>query len=267
MLTGTIWPMASTSDRVRVSLVAVTAVLQAAAVPLTTWAFGPSSDTSEISRTYHSSVTPAGYSFYVWGLVYGACLALAVYQLIPAQQERTVHRLTGWWLVGAFTANTLSVLIFGTRAIWLAQILILILVGYLVVAARCFLTAGPATSTAEEILLRLPVMLYLGWATLVAAAGLATTFRSWGMSASARWANEIGVVLVFSALIMSLFVVSRLVAVIGFLVTACWALLAVALATESNSVRLASVLAIVIMLAVVLGRILRSPERRTVLFG
>jgi hypothetical protein len=55
--------------------------------------------------------------------------------------------------------------------------------------------------------------------------------------------------------------------VIGFLLTACWALLAVALATDSNSVRLASVIAIVIMVAVVLGRTLRSPDRRAVLFG
>jgi len=51
------------------------------------------------------------------------------------------------------------------------------------------------------------------------------------------------------------------------LLTACWALLAVALATDSNSVRLASVIAIVIMVAVVLGRALRSPDRRAVLFG
>jgi hypothetical protein len=83
------------------------------------------------------------------------------------------------------------------------------------------------------------------------------------MPASARWVNEIGVVLVVSALI----VVGRLVAVLGFLLTACWALLAVALATQSNSVRNAAVLGIVIMVAVVIGRTVRSPERRTVLFG
>jgi hypothetical protein len=159
------------------------------------------------------------------------------------------------------------VLIFGTRTIWLAQILIVILVGYLVVAARGFLVVGRARTAAEEILLRLPVMIYLGWAIFVTAAGFATTFRSWGMPASARWVNEIGVVLVFGALIMSLFVVSRLVAVLGFLLTACWALLAVALATDSNSVRMTAVLAIVILLAVAIGRTLRSPERRVVLFG
>jgi hypothetical protein len=87
------------------------------------------------------------------------------------------------------------------------------------------------------------------------------------MPASARWVNEVGVVLVLSATIVSLFVVSRLVAVLGFLLTACWALLAVALATQSNSVRNAAVLAIVIMVAAVIGRTLRSPDRRAVLFG
>jgi hypothetical protein len=261
------WAMAQTSDRVRVILVAVTAVLQTVAVPFTTWALGPSSTTRAISEANSSPVTPAGYSFYVWGLIWIACLALAVYQLLPSQQERRVHRLTGWWLFGAFTASTLSVLIFGTRTIWLAQILIVILVGYLIVAARAFLLVGPAPSLAEQIFLRLPVMIYLGWATLVAAAGFATVFRSWGMPAAARWANAIGTLLVVSALIMSLFVVGRLVAVLGFLLTASWALFAIAVATNSNSVRNASVLAIVIMVAVVIGRTLRSPERRTVLLG
>jgi hypothetical protein len=265
--TGTMLAMAGTSDRVRVTLVAVMAVAQAVSGPLTTQALGPSSNTGAISDANASPVTPAGYAFSVWGLIYAACLALAVYQLLPSQQKRTVHRLTGWWLFGAFTTSALWVPVFGTRTIWLSQILIVILVVYLVLAARAFLQVGPAPSTAEEVFLRLPVMIYLGWATLAAAAGFATTFRAWGMPASARWVNEIGVVLVLSATIMSLFVVSRLVAVIGFLLTAGWALLAVAVATESNSVRNAAVIAIVIILAAVIGRILRSPNRRAVLLG
>ena len=259
--------MSRTSDRVRVIFVAVTAVAQAVAAPLTTLALGPRSNIGAISDANASPVTPAGYAFAVWGLIYAACIALAIYQLLPSQHERWVHRQTGWWLAGAFTVSALWVPVFGSRNLWLAQILIVILVGYLIVAARGFLVVGPAESTAEEVFLRLPVMIYLGWASLAAAAGFATTFRSWGMPASARWVSEIGVVLVLSATIMSLFIVSRLVAVAGFLLTACWALLAVAIATDSSSVRNAAVLAIVILLAVVIGRTLRSPQRRVVLFG
>ncbi len=107
--------MAGTSDRVRVVLVTVAAVAQAVSGPLTTLALGPSSNTGAISDANASPVTPAGYAFSVWGLIYAACLALAVYQLLPSQQERTVHRLTGWWLFGAFTASALWVPVFGTR--------------------------------------------------------------------------------------------------------------------------------------------------------
>jgi translocator protein len=261
------WAMARTSDRVRAIVVAVTAVAQAAAAPLTTWALGSSSSTGAISDANITPVTPADYAFAVWGLIYAACLALAIYQLLPSQQERTVHRQTGWWLAGAFLCAALWVPVFGTRSLWLAQILILILVGYLVVAARSFVLLGPAPTVAEEVFLRLPVMIYLGWATAAAAAGFAVTFRSWGMPATARWANSIGTLLVVSALIMSFLVVFRLVAVVGFLLTACWALFAIAVATDSNSVRNAAVIAIVIMLAVVIGRTVRSPDRRAVLFG
>jgi len=44
-------------------------------------------------------------------------------------------------------------------------------------------------------------------------------------------------------------------------------LVAVAVGTYVDSVRLAAVLAIIVVLAVVLGRTLRSPDRRAVLFG
>ena len=70
--------MAPTSDRVRVICVAVTAITQAAAAPLTTWALGPRSNTGAISDANASPVTPAAYAFWVWGLIYAACLALAI---------------------------------------------------------------------------------------------------------------------------------------------------------------------------------------------
>ena len=87
------------------------------------------------------------------------------------------------------------------------------------------------------------------------------------MPAEARWTNEISVVLVLSATIMSLFVVGRLAAVLGFVLTGCWALVAVAIGTYVDSVRLAAILAITVVVAVVIGRTLRSPDRDVVLFG
>jgi hypothetical protein len=253
--------VARTSDRVRAIFVAVTSVAQ---VAVGTFA-GP--NIGSISDDNATPVTPAGWAFGIWILIYAGCLGLAIYQLAPGQQRRRVHRRSGWWLVGAFAASTAWVPVFGAQVLWLAQILIILLTVCLVFAARGFLLVGPARTPAEIGLLRLPVMLYLGWATVATAAGFATTFRSWGMPASARWVTEICVVLVLSAAIMSLFVVGRLFAVAGFLLAACWGLVAVAANTAASSVRLAAILAIVVLVSVVFGRTLRSPERRSVLLG
>ncbi len=259
--------MVKSSDRTRAVLVAVMAVAQVLSGPVTRLAMGPEADQKPISDANLSPVTPAGWAFAIWAVIYAGSLVLAVYQLLPKQLPRTLHRRTGWWLVGAFTASTVWVPIFGTRVIWLSQVVILMLVLCLIFVARRFTELGPAETAAERFAFRLPVMIYLGWATVASAAGFGAMFRSWGMSQTSRQMSEVGVALVLSATIASLFVVGRLAAIVGFLLAAFWGLIAVAVATYADAVRLAVVLAIVVVLAAVVGRTLRSGERRTVLLG
>ena len=117
--------MSAASDRLRSTTVAVFAVAQVLSAPLTSLALGPSSDQGPISDANLSPVTPAGYAFAIWGLIYLASLALAAYQVLPSQQARRVHRTTGWWLAGAFAASTVWVPIFGSQTIWLSQLVII----------------------------------------------------------------------------------------------------------------------------------------------
>jgi benzodiazapine receptor len=259
--------MVKTSDRTRAILVAVMAVAQVLSGPVTALAMGPDAGQKPISDANLSTVTPAGWAFAIWALIYAGSLVLAVYQLLPSQLPRQLHRTTGWWLVGAFTASTVWVPIFGSGVIWLSQVTIIMLVVCLIFVARRFTRIGPAANAAERYAFRLPVMLYLGWATLACAAGFGAMFRSWGMSPDSRQTSEVGVALVLSATIASLFVVGRLAAIVGFLLAAFWGFIAVAVGTYADSVRLAVVVGLIVVLAAVIGRTLRSGERRTVLLG
>ncbi|WP_375424657.1 hypothetical protein [uncultured Friedmanniella sp.] len=252
------------SDRIRSVAVVVTAVAEVVVGSLSSTVGG---DVGAISDQNRSPVTPAGYAFAIWGLIYLAALALAVYQARPGQREREVHRRTGWWLVAAFTASTVWVPVFVSGAIWLSQVIILGLVACLAVAARQFVATGPAATTTERLALRLPVTLYLGWATLAAAAGFGTTFRSLGMPERAGWVTGVSLVLVLMATAVSVVAVGRLVAVVGYAFTAGWALVAVAAATDVFLVRIAAVGALLVILAVLARRTSTSREPRTVLFG
>jgi hypothetical protein len=258
--------MTGQPDRLRTIAVAGTAVAQVIASPLTTLAIGPSSNTSAISDDNVSPVTPAGYAFAIWGLIYLGCLALAVYQLLPSQQDREVHRRTGWWLVGAFSASAIWVPIFGLRLLWLAQFVILALVGCLAVAATRLSRIRSAT-TSERVLLRLPVMLYLGWAVLASAAGFGATFRSLGLSETGTLVTAVSLVLLAVATIASVIIVLRLTAVASFVFAACWALVAVAVGTYDGSVRLAALVAVGAALAALIVRSRRTSRTGTVLLG
>lgn len=246
--------------------VAVTALSQLLSSPVSSAVQG-GSNTGAIADAHLSPVTPAGYAFSIWGLIYAASLALAVYQLLPSQRHREVHRRTGWWIAAAFLASTVWVPIFGTRTIWLSQIVIVMLVGCLAMATIRLMRSGPAGSQGERWLLRLPVTLYLGWATLASFAGFGTTFRSLGMPERAGWVTVLSVVLLIVATTVSTGVVWRETAVAGFAFTACWALVAVAVATYEAPVRVVALLALVAVLVALVLRTRRSRQAGVALFG
>ena len=255
------------SDRTRSIAVAVTAVAQAAVGLGASLVVDSDSSTAAISADYRSPLTPAGYAFSIWALIYAACLALAVYQALPAQRERDVHRRTGWWLVAAFTASAVWVPIFSTRTLWLAQIVLLVLLGCLVVASRRLSQLGPATEPRERLALRLPVTLYLGWVTLATVAGFGATFRSFGMPRRGGWATLVAVLLLLAATAFAIVVVGRFLAVAGFALAACWALVAVSVGTSSGVVRAAAIVAALLVLAVLVLRARNSRQPATVLLG
>ena len=245
----------------------VTALAQVLSAPVTGLVLGGFGNTGTISDANVSPVTPAGYAFGIWGLIYFASLALAIYQALPRELSRDVHRRTGWWIASGFFCSTIWVPIFGSRTIWLSQIVIVALVACLAMATTRLTRLGEADSTTERWLLRMPVTLYLGWATLATFAGFGTTMRSLGMPRQAGWVTVLSVgLLLVAAAVCAAFIV-RETAVAGFAFTACWALLAVAVATYETPVRVMALLALLAVMATLALQVRRSQRRTAVLLG
>ena len=254
-------------DRLRSVLVVVTAVAQAVIGLGSQLLLDAASSNATISDENRSPVTPAGYAFSIWGLIYTASLVLALYQARPDQRGRTLHRRTGWWLVAAFTASAAWVPVFSTRTLWLAQVVILALVACLATAARRFSAEGPAPDLAERLAFRLPVTLYLGWAAVASVAGFGATFRSLGMPERGGVTTLVSLLLVLAVAAASVVAVGRLLAGAGYALAACWALAAVVAATSSGVVRVAAVVALLLVLAVLGVRSVQSRRPATVLLG
>ncbi|MDB5241745.1 MAG: hypothetical protein JWP57_2370, partial [Spirosoma sp.] len=81
----------------------------------------------DISNKYHTLITPAGYAFAIWGLIFLGLLAFAVYQALPSQRTNQRFRSVGWWVILNTLCNAVWSPLFNNEQIGIALIVILVM--------------------------------------------------------------------------------------------------------------------------------------------
>jgi translocator protein len=165
----------------------------------------------EIAATFHTLFDPAAYVFSIWGLIYLALLAFAVYQILPSQRNNPRIRATdglfaatclanaGWLFAWAFGYYILSlvailVLLFALSAVYLFQ--------------RGKECRRNAPNWADRAFVLAPFSLYLAWICVSSIANAAALlpwagFKGWGVS-EAGWAVIFSFMTVALSVFMSL---------------------------------------------------------------
>lgn len=126
----------------------------------------------EISDSFDILFVPAGYVFSIWGVIYLALFAYAIYQLLPSQRENPRLRQTGWWFVLSSVANSSWIFLWHYDYVALSVLAMLVL---LVSLLNIYLRLGigkTAVARAEKWLVRLPFSIYLGWITVATIANV-----------------------------------------------------------------------------------------------
>lgn len=223
-------------------------------------------DVGTVARSYATPVLPAGWTFAIWGLIYVAFLGYAVYQLLPAQRTRPVHRATGWWLAVSAVLNMAWIITFSNRYVLLAELVILLL---LAVLARVYgrLSRERVDGTLERVALRLPVALYTGWVSLAVVAGTAATGVRLGLPGGGALAAiaAILILLVVAGVVAS--VVTYATAVVGYAAAVVWALAGIALNDPPAPVGVAAAVAAVVVLFAAARRVSTSGDPRRAAWG
>jgi hypothetical protein len=234
-------------DRLRSAAVALLAVVQVVVAALAgTGAIGE--PIGVVAKDYGTPLLAADWAFLIWAPIYVGFLGYALYQLLPAQRGREIHRRTGWWLAASAVFNTTWILAFGARSILLAELLI---VALMVVLAVTFgrLSREPAADVVERVAFRGPIALYTGWVSLAVALGTAATGVAVGLPGSGALATVAAVVVLLAVAAIVAWVLLSGTAVIGYVVAVVWALAGVALNDPPAAVVVAGAFAIVVVLA------------------
>ena len=131
--------------------------------------------TGEISDAFPALVTPAGYVFSIWGVIYLGLLAYAVWQALPGQADNRRVAAVAWPIVVGHVANSLWILAWHNLAFGASQVLMLVLLGSLIVVylrlrARSPQRGDTPPSRAERLVARGTFSVYLGWITVATVA-------------------------------------------------------------------------------------------------
>ena len=241
----------TTGPRTRADTVRTWAVLAAAVLQTVAGSLGGSDFFGESQRVlsdrYPSVLAPATIAFSVWSVIYLGLLLYAVYQSLPGQRSRPVHRATGWLFVLTAALNTGWIVIFSREYLGTAQLVITaLLVTLLAVLWR--LTALPADGVADRVLVHGPLAFYAGWVSLATVAGFSVTLTYWG----AALGPVMGAVVLLVAVVAVAAVTLRTAAAVPYAATAVWASAWIAVEASGPVVAVAAAGVVTLVLAAAL---------------
>lgn len=123
-------------------------------------------DTGELSDKYVIFITPAGYVFSIWSVIYMGLLAYIVYQAQKPQRDNPRLRAIAMPFFLSSIANMAWIFVWHYELVSLSWIFMLMILGTLIaIYARLFPSFGSA-STAERWTTHIPFRIYLAWITV-----------------------------------------------------------------------------------------------------
>ncbi len=219
--------------------------------------------TAEISDANPTLVTPAGYVFSIWGVIYVLLGIFVVFQALPGQKEKGYQERIGWLFVLSSLLNIVWLFLWQFEYLSLSVVLMFLLLTTLVAIYMRLNIGKSAVSLREKLAVHLPFSVYLGWITIASIANVAVTLVSvnwdgFGVSQE-KWA---ALIIIIALLITLLVVVTRRDFAYGLVII--WASVGIAVEQSANQsiVMMAETGAIVVAIALVASIFFTIIKRR-----
>lgn len=202
-------------------------------------------ETGAVSDKYPTRVTPAGYAFAIWSLIYLGIVAFSIYQALPKNLERFRSLRTVYILSCA--ANCAWLYFWHQEAILISVAMIFLLLGTLV-----FINVKLQTTETdgEFWLAKFPFGIYFGWVTAATIVNATVALVYLNVRVSDSLAVTFGAGLVLIATALGIIIRFKLNNVFYSLAIA-WALTAIAVKQSGQTLIVASAAVAVNILLIV----------------
>jgi len=217
---------------------------------------------ADVSDKYPTLVTPAGFTFAIWGIIYILLALFVIYQALPKNSDKPFLGQVSIFFALSSVFNICWLLLWHYDLISYSVILMLLLLASLILVYRRLDIGRVAVSLKERLFVHLPFSVYLGWISIATIANISVALTAAGWDGfgiePATWA----VVIIGVAVVLSLAMLATRRDV-AFNLVVVWALLGI-LANQGGQegVVLASEVAIVIVLVAIVATVVVSKFKR-----
>jgi benzodiazapine receptor len=219
--------------------------------------------TSEISDANPTLITPAGYVFGIWGIIYILLGVFVIYQVLPRGRTAKFHEQIGWLFAASSVVNILWLFAWQYEYLLVSVILMFLLLGGLILIYLRLDIGRSKVGWEERLAVHLPFSVYLGWITIATIANVSVYLVSIGWEGFGigpeTWA---ALILVIATAVAALVMITR--RDIAYALVIVWAFVGIAVNQESSPTVVTLTMAGVAVVAVALALSILRARRRTV---
>jgi hypothetical protein len=187
------------------------------------------SDTAAISAKYPTLLTPAGYAFSIWSLIYLGLIAFSIYQILPANLSR--FRAIRSFYIGSCALNCAWLYFWHRDQIAVCFVVMVAL--WATLAIICYQLRDPE-ALRDTWIAKAPFGLYFGWVTAAMLVNLSIMLKFQNVQLSTSVETWLSVVLILIAAGCAVIVRAKLSNYIYPLAIA-WALTAIAVRQSGHT--------------------------------
>jgi len=207
--------------------------------------------TAQVSDANPTLITPAGYVFSIWGIIYLLLGIFTVYQALPRNQDRPFLKQISFFFVLSCIANILWLFAWQYEQLPISVGLMLLLLASLIAIYLRIGIGKSKASIVEKIAVHLPFSVYLGWITIATIANISATLVNAGWDGAGIDPATWSIIVVAVAVLITILILA-LRKDIPYALVIVWALVGIAAKQTQNQsiVTLTQTSAIIIAIAI-----------------
>ena len=220
-------------------------------------------DTAEISDANPTLITPAGYVFSIWGVIYILLGIFVVFQALSDEKGKDYKRSIGWLFVFSSILNIVWLLLWQFEYLSLSSVVMFLLLASLISIYLRLDIGKSKVGFREKLSVHVPFSTYLGWITIASIANVAVTLVSVNWDAFGINPEIWATLIIIVALSITMLVLATRKDIAHGLVIV-WALAGIAAGQSGNQniVTLSEASAIIVLIALAVTILLTKLRRQ-----